>query len=119
MSSRCSRHLTGNESQFIIVEDNDGGETTFGDNGKQKTDDLGNIQITLSTFIEYILLVNDLKYNLLRINQLCDKGFKVKFKSSHCIVTSSIDNGIKFTGHRHKNIYMGDLMIYSWITCDV
>ena len=38
------------------------------------------------SFIESVLLVDGLKHNILSISQLCDKGFKVIFKTSHCII---------------------------------
>ena len=40
---------------------------------------------------------------------MCDKGFKVVFESSMCIVTSSLDSSIRFVGHRLRNIYIIDL----------
>ena len=46
---------------------------------------------------------------MLSISQFCDKGFKVIFEKSLCIVTSPIDNNVKLIGHRHGNIYMVDL----------
>ena len=50
-----------------------------------------------------------MKYNLLRISHLCDRGLKVIFESSICIVSKSTNNGIKFIGYKHDNIYMIDL----------
>ena len=38
------------------------------------------------SLIESVLLVDGLKHNLLNISQLCDKGFKVIFEASHCII---------------------------------
>ena len=82
---------------------------TFGDNSKRKIIGIGNISITLSKYIENILLVDGLKYNLLSISQFCDKRYNIIFESSLCILTSPNDEGIKFVGHRHGNIYMIDL----------
>ena len=56
-----------------------------------------------------MLLVNGLKYDLLNISQLDNKGFKVSLESSHCTVTSSINNGMKFIGYRYRNIYLVSL----------
>ena len=82
---------------------------TFGDNGKGKIIGIGNIGITPSTYIKDILLVDGLKHNLLNISQLYDKGYKVVFKSSMCIVTSLTDVSTIFIGHRHGNIYIVNL----------
>ena len=92
--------MTGDESQFITLDAKDGGMVTFGDNGKGKIIGIGNIGITPSKYIENVLLVKGLKHNLLSISQFCDKGYKVSFESSVCIVTSPINDG---------NIYMVDL----------
>ena len=101
--------MTGDESQFITLDAKNGGMVTFGDNGKGKIIGIGNIGITPSKYIENVLLVKGLKHNLLSISQFCDKGYKVSFESSVCIVTSPINDGIKFIGHRHGNVYMVDL----------
>ena len=101
--------MIDDESQFITLEEKDGEMVTFEDNGKKKIIDLGNIGITLSIFIKNILLVDGLKHNLLSISQLYDKNFKVIFKSTMCIVTSPNNDGIRFIGYRHGNVYMVDL----------
>ena len=65
--------------------------------------------ITSSTCITNILLVEGLMCNLLSINQLCDRDLNIPFKSSHCIVTNSFDDSIKFIGKRYGNVYIVDL----------
>ena len=79
---------------------------TFRDNGKGRTighDSIGN---NSSSLIENVLLVDGLKHNLLSISQLCDKGFKVIFESSHCIIKDSQNDKIIFMGHRNENVYL-------------
>ena len=49
------------------------------------------------------------KKRSLSISQFCDKDFKVIFESSMYIVTNLNNDGIRFIGHRHGNIYMIDL----------
>ena len=71
--------MTGDESQFITLDAKDGGMVTFGDNSKRKIISIGNIGITPSKYIENILLVDGLKYNLLSISQFYDKGYKIIF----------------------------------------
>ena len=101
--------MTGDKNQFTSLVPKDGGLVTFGDNSKGKIIDIGNIGITPFKYIENILLVDGLKHNLLSISQFCDKGYKVIFESSLCIVTSPNEESIKFVGHRHGNICMVDL----------
>ena len=82
---------------------------TFRDNNKGKIIGIGNIDITPSKSIENILLIDGLKHNLLSISRLCDKGFKVIFKSFVCIVASPNDDGMRFIGYRYNDIYIIDL----------
>ena len=78
---------------------------TFGDNGKGRIIGHGSIGNNSSSLIENVLLVDSLKHNLLSISQLCDKGFKVIFESSHCIIRDFQNDKIIFMGHRNENVY--------------
>ena len=69
---------------------------TFGDNGKGRIIGHGSIDNNSSSLIENDLLVDGLKHNLLSISQLCDKGFKMIFESSHCIIKDSQNDKIIF-----------------------
>ncbi|RVW24377.1 hypothetical protein CK203_093263 [Vitis vinifera] len=86
LDSGCSRHMTGDESKFAFLTKRKGGYVTFGDNAKGRIIGQGNIGNDTSSLIESVLLVDGLKHNLLSISQLCDKGFKVIFEASHCII---------------------------------
>ena len=108
--------MTGDKDQFITLQMKDGGLVTFRDNGKGRIIEIGKIKITPCTFIEDVLLVDKLKHNLLSISQLCDKGFKVIFELSMCIVTNSLDSNNKFIGHRLRNIYVVDLNVLAMIS---
>ena len=85
---------------------------TFGDNGKGRIIGHGSIGNNSSSLIEKVLLVDGLKHNLLSISQLCDKGFKVIFESSHCIIKDSQNDKIIFMGHRNENVYTIDISKY-------
>ena len=107
LDSGCSRHMSDDKEQFITLEPKDeGGMVTFRDNGQDKIIGIGKIQITPSTFIDSVLLVKGLKHYLISISQLCDKGLKVSFETSMCIITNIKDDSIIFIGNRHKNIYI-------------
>lgn len=54
----------------------------FRDKGRVQI--IGNGIIGLKPCIENVVLIQDLKYNLLSLNQLCDKGFTVTFLITHC-----------------------------------
>ena len=76
---------------------------------KEKIIGSGDIGKSTMNYIENVLLVKDLKYNLLSISQLCDKRYKVIFEASHCVVIDKISNEVKFFGKRYKNVYTIDL----------
>ena len=85
---------------------------TFRDNRKGRIIGHGSISNNSSSLIENILLVDGLKHNLLSISQLCDKGFKMIFESSHCIIKDSQSDKIIFTGYRYRNVYTIDISKY-------
>lgn len=62
-----------------------------------------------STTIEKVLCVDGLKHKLLRIIQLCVKGYKISFNFPCCEIVSTNDKQIKIVGHRFENIYMVNL----------
>ena len=109
MDSGCSRHMTGDESKFVFLTRRKEGYVTFGDNGKGRIIGHGSIGNNSSSLIENVLLVDGLKHNLLSISQLCDKGFKVIFESSHCIIKDFQNDKIIFMGHRNENVYTIDI----------
>ena len=95
--------MTGDHSKFVSLTRKDGGFVTFGDNNKGKIVGIGKIIIS-DCCIDNVYLVEGLKHNLLSISQLCDKGYKVVFESSQCLVFN--DDKALFVGQRHENIYL-------------
>jgi len=51
-----------------------------------------------------VLLVEGLNHNLISINQLCDKEFKVVFEPSHCLIFYACGS-IMLVGKKVNNIY--------------
>ena len=50
-------------------------------------------------------LVEKLKHNLLNISQLCDKGYRVIFDKSKCVVENAYVGKVLFVGNRCVNVY--------------
>ena len=106
----AAQDTCGDKNQFITIEPKeDYGVVTFRDNGQGKIIDISKIQINSTNFIDNILYVKGLKYNLVSISQLCDKGYIVSFGTTMCVITSPIDNSIIFIENRHENVYIVDL----------
>ena len=56
--------------------------------------------------------MDGLKHNLLSISQLCDKGFKVIFEASHCIIKYIQNDKTIFMGHRCDTVYAINISKY-------
>ncbi|GKB87943.1 hypothetical protein Tco_0960215, partial [Tanacetum coccineum] len=88
VDSGCSRHMTGNIAYLSDFKEFDGGYVTFGGGayggrisgkGTLKTDSLD---------FEDVYFVNELKFNLFSVSQMCDKKNYVLFTDSECLVLS-------------------------------
>jgi hypothetical protein len=82
------------------------GYVTYGDNNKEKILGIGKVEAPPFTSIEDVLYVEGLKYNLLSISQLCDKGFKIKFTKDECLIEDEANHEVKLIGKRINNIFM-------------
>ena len=71
------------------------------------------ISVTISTLIENVHLVDNLKHNLLSISQSCDKGYKIIFESSRCLIENVCNGEVVFIGDRHNNVYTIDIEKHS------
>ncbi|KAH9754083.1 hypothetical protein KPL71_015319 [Citrus sinensis] len=106
LDSGCSRYMTGNYSWFSsFTKIENGGDVSFGDNSKGKIIEIGNVGNVSSTLIENVCLVENLKHNLLSISQLCDKGYRVIFDDSKCVIENACDGKVLFVGNRCVNVY--------------
>nr|GFA04471.1 ribonuclease H-like domain-containing protein [Tanacetum cinerariifolium] len=88
IDSGCSRHMTRNMSYVFEFEDLNGGYVTFGSipkggkisrKGKIKTDKID---------FDDVYFVKELKFNLFRVSQMCDKKTSVLFTDTECLVLS-------------------------------
>ncbi|GJX20155.1 putative ribonuclease H-like domain-containing protein [Tanacetum coccineum] len=88
VDSGCSRHMTGSITYLSDFKEFDGGYVTFGEGahggritskGTLKTDNLD---------FEDVYFVNELKFNLFSVSQMCDKKNYVLFTDTECLVLS-------------------------------
>lgn len=106
--SGCLRHMIEDLTHFLKLTSQDGEYVTFRDNNKRKIIGIGNISNKSNLLIKDVLLVDDLKYNLISISQLYDKGYTVKFESPACIIEIPNKNKSIIT-LRIVNVYTIDL----------
>jgi len=100
--------MTSDQSKFAKLNSKTEGFVTYGDNNKEKILRTGAISNESSFNIKDVLLVEGLKHNLISISQLYDKGYKVVFKPSHCLIFYAFDN-IVLIGN--------NLAIYTCLIC--
>ncbi|GKA19937.1 putative ribonuclease H-like domain-containing protein [Tanacetum coccineum] len=88
VDSGCSRYMTGNITYLSDFKEFDGGYVTFrggahggriSGKGTLKTDSLD---------FEDVYFVNELKFNLFSVSQMCDKKKYVLFTDTECLVLS-------------------------------
>ena len=51
-------------------------------------------------------MIKGLKYNLLSISQLCDKGFNIKSPKDECLIEDESNHEVKLIDKRINNIFM-------------
>ncbi|GJX57468.1 ribonuclease H-like domain-containing protein [Tanacetum coccineum] len=114
VDSGCSRHMTGNITYLSDFKEFDGGYVTFGGGahggrisgkGTLKTDSLD---------FEDVYFVNELKFNLFSVSQMCDKKNYVLFTDTECLVLSPNfklpdENQILLKIPRKDNMYSFDM----------
>ncbi|GJX56298.1 putative ribonuclease H-like domain-containing protein [Tanacetum coccineum] len=114
IDSGCSRHMTGNIAYLFDFKQFDGGYVAFGGGayggkitgkGTLKTDNLD---------FEDVYFVNELKFNLFSVSQMCDKKNYVLFTDTECLVLSPNfklpdENQILLKIPRKDNMYSFDM----------
>ncbi|GJY33145.1 ribonuclease H-like domain-containing protein [Tanacetum coccineum] len=125
VDSGCSRHMTGNIAYLSDFKQFDGGYVAFGGGayggkitgkGTLKTDNLD---------FEDVYFVNELKFNLFSVSQMCDKKNYVLFIDTECLVLSPSfklpdENQIFLKIPRKDNIYsfdMNNIVLKEILTC--
>ncbi|XP_070020619.1 uncharacterized protein [Nicotiana sylvestris] len=108
MDSDCSKHMTGSTEDFLSLKSLQGGSVSFGNDKKGYILGVGNIRKTLTHSNENVYYMNGLKYNLLSVSQICDKGNKVDFLLKSCTITNLVIGEVVLVAKRFKNIYVAD-----------
>ena len=97
IDSGCSKHMTGDASNFTHISPKKSGHVTYGDHNKGRILGVGKIGTNSSNSIENVLLVEGLKHSLLKLkfekDKLCDacqkgKQTRVSFKSKNVVSTT-------------------------------
>jgi hypothetical protein len=77
--------MTGDRDRFLTLRKERDGSVSFGNNDSAKIIRKGTVKIgNKNTKAENVLLVEDMKHNILSVSQMCDQGHKVTFYSKKC-----------------------------------
>ncbi|KAI3759043.1 hypothetical protein L6452_06616 [Arctium lappa] len=114
VDSGCSRHMTGNMSCLQDFKHINGGHVAFGDNlTGGKISGKGNVTKGKMTF-EDVCYVDQLKYNLLSVSQVCDKQHSILFTNTEYMILAPgfkvVDESmILLRTPRKDNVYCLDM----------
>src|SRR3954466_5021852 len=110
MDSGCTNHMTGDRN--LLMESSLSPSLkktiTFVDKGKSKVLGLGRVAISRDQYIDKVMLVESLGYNLMSVSMLCDLDLVVLFGKYGCLVQMVSDNSIIFRGVRKGDLYIVD-----------
>ncbi|GKD75312.1 ribonuclease H-like domain-containing protein, partial [Tanacetum coccineum] len=88
VDSGCSSHMTGNKDYLSNYKDYNGGFVAFGSDPKGgKITSKGKIK-TANLDFDDVYFVDELKFNLFFVSQMCDKKNSVLFTDTECLILS-------------------------------
>jgi hypothetical protein len=112
LDSGCTNHMTGERRMFASFENNECESDciTFSDNSQGQVLGFGNIAITTEHSISKVLLFESLKYNLLSISQLCERGYNCLFTNKGVTVFSRSNGSFAFKCVLRGKLYLVDFI---------
>ncbi|GJY59329.1 retrovirus-related pol polyprotein from transposon TNT 1-94 [Tanacetum coccineum] len=101
--NRCSKHMTGNQKLFSSYKAYSGGNVIFGSNLRGNIIGKGTISND-SLKIDNVEHVDNLRFNLLSLEQICDNKCRVTFSEHDSEITK--DGKVIGRGIRKKGLYV-------------
>jgi hypothetical protein len=87
IDSGCSKHVTGDKDKVLSISKSKIGNVILENDEPGKIKDRGMMSLSNDKGdAQYVLLVDDLKHNLLSTSQKCDRGSEEVFTSKECKV---------------------------------
>lgn len=112
MDSECSKHMVRRIEDFLLFKAHKRCSVSFVDRNKRYIIGIVKVGNGLRQTIDVVHFVDRLKFNLLSVAQICDKGNEVKFRTDKCTVTSLKNGDEMLTAWSNKNIFVVDLVSY-------
>jgi hypothetical protein len=100
--------MTGDKDKFLTLKKERDGSVSFGNDNSSKIIGRGTVKIgNKEAKSENVLLVEDMKHNLLSVSQMCDQGHKLVFDSEKCEIRKACSSKLVATTARTpRNIYV-------------
>src|SRR3954465_8337580 len=94
MDSGCTNHMTGDRNLLreSSLSSSSKKTITFADKGKSKVLGLERVATSRDQYIDKVMLVESLGYNLMYVYMLCDLDLVVLFGKCECLVQMVSDN---------------------------
>ncbi|GJS63400.1 hypothetical protein Tco_0677964 [Tanacetum coccineum] len=115
LDSRCSRHMTGVKSYLHKYRKQPGPKVVFGDDSTCTTEGHGSIKYS-GIVLTKVAFVNSLKYNLIRISQLCDAKYIVQFDEKRRKIFNS-NKEVVMIASRVRDVYVLNMTSSPQETC--
>jgi hypothetical protein len=91
VDSGCSKHMTGDKDIFVTLKKERGGSISFFNDNSTKIIGKGIVKLgRKNSMAENVLLVENMKHNMLRVSQMCDKGHTLLFDSKKCEIRKEV-----------------------------
>jgi hypothetical protein len=108
VESGCSKHMTGDRDRFLTLRKERDGSVSFKNDDSTKIIGKGIVIIgNKNTKAENVILVEDMKHNILSVSKMCDQFHKVTFDSQKCKIRKEGSGKlIAIAARTSSNIYV-------------
>ncbi|GJS08551.1 retrovirus-related pol polyprotein from transposon TNT 1-94 [Tanacetum coccineum] len=103
LDSRCSKHMTGNRSQFMNFVSKFLGTVRFENDQIARIMGYGDYQLG-NVIISRVYYVEGLRHNLFSVGQFCDADLEVAFRKNTCFIRN-LEGVDLLSGSRDTNLY--------------
>ncbi|PWA86471.1 copia-type pol polyprotein [Artemisia annua] len=107
LDSGCSKSMTGVKQYLHKYVEEPGPKVVFGDNSSAPTEGYGLVNCNGIVFTR-IAYVNDLKYNLISVSQLCDAKYIVQFDDKRGTIFNA-NKEVVLIAPRRDDVYVLDM----------
>ena len=104
VDSGCSRNMIGKKNTFRSLQEKEGA-ITFGNDNSSKILGKGTISLgRKDASTKNVLLIGNMRHNLLSVSQMCDQGHMLIFNSNECEIMEEGLEKLMATTARTPNI---------------